>query len=789
MPNMPRIIDGPAQVARNATDVPTVCVLCTHNCSLRVDVNDNTIVAVRGDETNPNTRGYTCNKARAIANYVQHAQRIEHPLKRKPDGTFERISWDQAITEIAAKLKGIHLANAPRSIALVGIGGQGNHMAGFGSLPFMFSLNSLMFFNALGQEKTQHALVWRRLFRATPDVYLHADEEASDYMLLMGTNPLISNRGLNATEVFKKLAANPDRKLVVVDPRVSDTAKRADRHIQIKPACDVYLLMGMVATILREGLHDDAFVTRRVKDFAPLLAALSDIDPRVMAERAGVSFTDLAATAREFAQAPSACIYFDLGVEQNRHSTLVSYLINVMLLITGNAGVAKGNVFIQQFSPQMMYIQKQVKALVSGIEAIPMFLPVGILPPSVIPEEITTDHPDRIRAVFVDGSNPLVSYADTRAFREAFAKLELLVVIEPAMSETAMVADYVLPTPVGYEKWDYATFPHMEITPQLRPPVVQGPAEALPEPEIYFRLSRAMGLVSKAPSILHKLARTARHPIGAPVFIAATAVLAALRGGGLMPIAGRITNWMYETLGARLPAPALSLMWLISHGYALTRRTELNAAVPEARKLWNPFAAGELVFNKLMAHPEGVLLGQSPMEGNFERHCHHKDGKAHIYQADWLADIRELANNPPVPDTDYPFVLNGGLRTGWTANTIVRDPAWRKGKGPHCPIILNPEDAAILGIQDGDLVKLESRRGAVEGPAKLETATARGHLCIPNGFGMRFPDPVTGELKQVGIRVNELQDIQDRDPYTGCPHTKAIACRVLRIEPDQAQAA
>ena len=789
MSSIPKITTGAAKVARDAVDVPTVCVLCTHNCSLRVDVKDNTIVAVRGDEANPNTRGYTCNKARAIPNYVQHAQRLEHPLKRKPDGTFERISWDRAITEIAAKLNGIRQAHAPRSIALVGIGGQGNHMAGFGSLPFMFSLNSPMFFNALGQEKTQHALVWRRLFRATPDVYLHADENTSDYMLLMGTNPLISNRGLNATEVFKELAANPARKLVVVDPRVSDTAKRADRHIQIKPACDVYLLMGMVSIILREKLHDEAYVTQRVKDFAKLSAALSDIDPRVMAERAGVSFADVAATAREFAQAPSACIYFDLGVEQNRHSTLISYLINVMLLITGNAGVEKGNVFIQQFSPQMMYIQKQVKAFVSGIEAIPMFLPVGILPPSVIPEEITTDHPDRIRAVFVDGSNPLVSYADTRAFREAFEKLELLVVIEPAMSETAMVADYVLPTPVGYEKWDYATFPHMEITPQLRPPVVQGPAEALPEPEIYFRLSRAMGLVPKAPGILHKLARTARHPIGAPVFIAATAVLAALRGGGLMPIAGRITNWMYETLGAKLPAPALSLMWLISHGYALTRRTELNAAVPEARKLWNPFAAGELVFNKLLAHPEGVLLGQSPTEGNFERHCHHKDGKAHIFQADWLADIRDLANKPPLPNTDYPFVLNGGLRTGWTANTIVRDPAWRKGKGPHCPIILNPSDAAALGIRDGDLVKLESRRGSVEGPAKLEAATAPGHLCIPNGFGMRFPDPVTGELKQVGIRVNELQDIQDRDPYTGCPHTKAIPCRVMRIESDQAQAA
>ncbi|MBH1987763.1 MAG: molybdopterin-dependent oxidoreductase [Burkholderiales bacterium] len=279
MSRIPKIVDGPAQVAHDANDLPTVCVLCTHNCSLRVDVKDNAIVAVRGDETNPNTRGYTCNKARAIPNYVQHAQRLQYPRKRMPDGTFERISWDQAITEIAAKLNKIHKAHAPRSIALVGIGGQGNHMAGFGSLPFMFSLNSPMFFNALSQEKTQHALVWRRLYRALPDVYLHAEEETSDYMLLMGTNPLISNRGRNATEVFKELAGDSTRKLVVVDPRVSETAKRADRHIRIRPGCDVYLLMGMVSTILREKLHDEAYVNRRVKDFDKLVDGLSNIKP------------------------------------------------------------------------------------------------------------------------------------------------------------------------------------------------------------------------------------------------------------------------------------------------------------------------------------------------------------------------------------------------------------------------------------------------------------------------------------------------------------------------------
>lgn len=770
----------------NAVNVPTVCVLCSHNCGLRVNVEDNRITAVRGDTDNPNTRGYTCNKARAIPNYVQHGQRLSQPLRKRSDGRFEPISWDQAIAEIADRLNRIRARHAPRSIALAGIGGQGNHMAGMGSLPFMFSLDSPILFNALAQEKTQHAMVWRRLFRATHDVYLHADEEHSQHVLVLGTNPLISNRGLNATDLFKQLASRPDCKVVVVDPRASETARRAHRHIAIQPGRDAWFLLGMVATILQEGLQDEAYLRDHVADFAAFREALIDTDVRQMAQWSGVPFEVLQETALDFARSPSACIVYDLGIEQIPHSTLISYLINALLLITGNVGEQGGNTFLQQFGPRFFHVARQVKALESGIEAIPMLMPAGVLPPNVIPEEIQSPHPDRIRALIVDGANPLLSYADTQAFREAFQRLDLLVVIEPAMSETAQVADYVLPTPVGYEKWEYSMFPHMDITPQIRPPVVSGPEEALPEPEIYRRLIRAMGVVPKAPALLHRLARRARHPLGAPLFIGALGLLAALRGGGIAPIMGRLAWWLQDTLGAHLPSAPLALFWLMSHGYALTRRAELNEAIPQARTLRNPFAAGELVFNLLLQNPQGVLLGRRNVVGNFRRHCHHADGKARLHQPDWIADLRRLAQRAPQRDPAYPIILNGGLRTGWTANTIVRDPAWRKGKGPHCPVIVNPQDAAELGIAEGDWVRLSSRRGAVEGPVRIEAATLPGHVHIPNGFGVRFPDPQTGELRQHGINVNELLDIRDRDPYTGCPHTKHVACK---LEPLRAQQA
>src|SRR6185295_2010024 len=202
----------------DATDLPTVCVLCSHNCGVRVDVAGGRIVAVRADETNPITTGYICNKAVSIPHYVRHAERVEHPLRRRADGTFERVSWDVAIAEIGAR-------HSTRAIGLVGIGGQGNHMDAPYGLGFLRALGSRRWFNAFAQEKTQHNLLDQWMFDASPSTYLHPDVEHARFMLVLGTNPRISNRGHNPTETFKRFAEDRTRTLVVVDPRETETTR------------------------------------------------------------------------------------------------------------------------------------------------------------------------------------------------------------------------------------------------------------------------------------------------------------------------------------------------------------------------------------------------------------------------------------------------------------------------------------------------------------------------------------------------------------------------------------
>jgi anaerobic selenocysteine-containing dehydrogenase len=757
----------------DATDLPTVCVLCSHNCGLRVDVAAGRIAAVRGDESNPITKGYVCNKAFGIAHYVEHGDRVREPLRRTGDGTFEPVSWDEAIGEIARRLGDIRRRHGGRAIALVGIGGQGNHMDAPYGMGFLRGIGSRRWFNAFAQEKTQHALVDQWMFDASPATYLHADVERAQFLLVLGTNPKISNRGHNATDTFKRLAEDASRTVVVVDPRETETTRGASRHLRVRPGADAFLLLGLAAAIVREGLADEDFLRDRTLGADELRRVLAAVDVAEMASRSGVAEALVVETARGFAAAESAAIFFDLGVEQTPFSTLISYLIRVLLVLTGNVGRPGGCVFLENFLPPVLdpaRVSEPERALASGIPAIRALGNAGMFSPTLVPEEILVDHPERIRAVVVEGANPILSYSDASRWREARERLDLLVVIDPAMTETARLADFVLPTPVGYEKWETAAFPRgaPEVYIQVRPPVVAPPEHALPEPEIYVRLAEAIGLFGEPPPELHELAKDALTPEGAMAFLM-TAQGAATQGEN------QVLFWAYRTLGPRLPSPALAGIWLICHLNGLLRRESVLRTLGEEWAEASPFALGSELFRRVLAHPEGVEIARQRLETNLEDHLGFADGKIRLGVDVMLDEIRRALATEPVADPDYPLVLAAGLRTRWTANTIQRDPAWRKGRGPHCALNLSPADASALGVREGDPVTVRTRRGALTMPAQIDGKLLAGHAWMPNGFGMISAD---GHVQ--GANQNELTDVAERDPFTGIPHHRYVRCRVER---------
>ncbi|MEO2138081.1 MAG: molybdopterin-dependent oxidoreductase, partial [bacterium] len=199
----PSISSTPIEL--DGSDLATACVLCSHNCGLRVDVSDGRITDVRADETNPFTQGYICNKGVTITNYIDHPLRVEHPLRRRDDGSFEQIDWDTAITEIASRLRELRDTHGPGSLGLSGVGGQGNHMDAPYATGFLRAFGTRKWFNAYAQEKTQHHLVDSWIFDASPAAFMHADVDNTAFMVVMGTNPKISHRGHRALDTFKAL--------------------------------------------------------------------------------------------------------------------------------------------------------------------------------------------------------------------------------------------------------------------------------------------------------------------------------------------------------------------------------------------------------------------------------------------------------------------------------------------------------------------------------------------------------------------------------------------------------
>jgi len=774
-------------IALDGDDLATVCVLCSHNCGLRMDVRDGRITAIRADDRNPITQGYICNKGVTCDKYAHHEQRTEHPLRRDLDGGFERIGWDTAIDEIAAKLSSIRDRFGPRAIALCGIGGQANHMDGAYGTSFLRAIGSRRWFNAYAQEKTQHHLLDHWMFDASPALFFHPDTENVEFLLVMGTNPRISNRGHNPTETFKGLSKRGDCKVVVADPRETETTRGADVHLRVEPGGDVYLLLGMAATIVQNELYDSEFVTAKTEGFKDVRDVLSRVNVAEMAARAGLSETELRGTAEEFANASGSGIFFDLGLEMTPFSTLLSYLIRLNLAMTGNVGRAGGQIFLEGFTPPSLSEgrnREPERALASGIQAIRALGNFEMFSPSLLPEEVMVDHPERIRALIVEASNPLLSFSDTQAWLEAFAELDLLVVIEPAMTETARRADYVLPVPCGYEKWEIALFPkrHPQIDVQLRPPILPAPADTLPEPEIYARLVESMHVLDPLPDDLAEAGREPGAEARAAFLMLAMSRLADPAARGING-ESQLLFWAYRAIGHHFESPALVAVWAQCQTNVMERLDSvLRSLGPEwAEK--SPLEIGEEMFARIIAHPEGVEVARVADDVGLEDYVGYADKKVRLAPGPMIAEMeRAIATDHKEVDPDYPFVMAAGLRTRWTANTIQRDPSWRKGNGPHCALNVSVEDAERLGLGKGDRVRVETRRGSLELPAAIDKKLRAGHVWMPNGFGVQFAKTLETPTQIQGANCNQLTDVADRDPITGCPHHRYVRVKLTRLE-------
>ena len=408
------------------TPSTTACILCSQNCGILVEQDEQgKFGKIIGDPEHPVSEGYLCQKATRL-NYYQEQERLTSPLRKKADGSFEEISWDIAIQEIAQKLVHIRNTHGGTSIAFAGGGGQGNHLGGvYGAM--------------------------LRLACETPYVYT-----ALAHVYFLGTNPVQSHGIPKARPTVNEIARNPEKTLVVIDVRRTETAKKADIFLQVKLGKDAYLLAAILGHIVQNGLEDQEFKAKHTVGFDQIKPHLMQVPIAEYAAVCGVDEAAIVAVAKGIAAAKTFALRSDLGIEQSHNSTLNAYLARLLFLVTGNFGKEGTNCLHTMFFPLVGHSKSPeeggIITQVTGMRGIGK-----LFPPNILPLEINTDHPKRLRALIVDSANPVANYADAKAQRAAIEQLELSVVVDVAMTETARAAQYVLPARNQFEKIE-ATF-------------------------------------------------------------------------------------------------------------------------------------------------------------------------------------------------------------------------------------------------------------------------------------------------------------------------------------------
>src|SRR5664280_355939 len=735
----------------------TGCVLCAQNCGLEVEVENNRIVKVKPDKSNVKSEGYFCRKGMNIAYHQHNADRLKYPLKRLGE-SFERISWDQAIDEIASKLKSIVGQYGPRSFAYMGGGGQGCHLEAAFGLRLMRGLGSQYQYSALAQEFAGAFWVCGRTHGRQ---YLHDQPDVSntDVLLVLGWNGMHSHQIPQAPRQLQRLAKDPDKMLIVGDPRLSETAKIADIHLPIRPGTDALLLKAMISIILKEGWENKAYLENHTSGFEQVKSLFQDFDVRAAIKTCGLDFDQVREVSRLYTTRKSSLRY-DLGIFMGRHSGLNSYLIVILQAICGRLCAEGGNVINGHMMPMGPHTDERNPKIWRTV-ATNSFPVCGSFPPNVMPEEILSNHPERLRSVIVTNANPLRSYADTTEYENAFRSLDLLVTAELAMTETAALSHYVLPSRTGYESWDSTFFPmtYPGIHFQMRRPIIEPDGEQLELGEIHLRIADKLGLIPPIPESLYKAAYESHAAFANALMEYAMTEPKALKA---MPFI------LGKTLGKAMGSVHLAALWGMLQ--VAPKSFQENAA----RTGFKPGPTlGEEIFQQIIDHPEGIWVGKIDPENNFAE-IKTEDKKINLHMPELLDELKALdATNEEaalIMGSKFPLILMAGRHMSTNANTLMRDPAWNEGKRV-CTLTMHPNDAASLKLIDGQQVRVITEAGSEEIELEVTETAHIGHVVIPHGFGLVYNG------RKYGANVNRLTKNTHRDQF-GTPIHRYVHCRV-----------
>jgi anaerobic selenocysteine-containing dehydrogenase len=712
--------------------VKTFCRNCSALCSMEIDVEDGRMVRARPDGSVSPYGAYLCPKGLASVDFHNGAEgRLLHSLKRQAGGAFAPIEAEAAVDEIGASLKALYETHGPRSIAVYhGTGAYRCVLGGLMERAWVAALGTPNFFSSMTIDQSAKWVTMARMGVMASGRHNFRD---ADLALLAGGNPVVTHQGAPFAVVetgaparaFEAAKARGCR-IVIVDPRRTETARFADLFIQPLPGHDTELFAAIAHVMLRDGLSKQDFVSRWCVGLDELRAALASFTPELAAARAQVPVEQIELAARWLGEAQRPVVGSGTGPSMASHSNTADHMIEVVNVLAG--GYRRAGDRIR--NPGVLKVKDAIEMAVSptrSFEQAPKCvsedtgLLVGEFPTALIPREIAADSPDRIRALICFGGDPLKAMGDPAFAAAGFEKLDLLVSLDCRMNATAAMADYVIATSQPFERHEI-TVPGDSAYPepfvQYTAPVVDKPAGVIDDWEFFWGVAARMGV----------------------------------------PLTFKYWNYglRFQDIPEGLP---LSLI-----------------DKPDPEDLCRYLARDSLVpFDEIRASPSGVRPQSQP---RFVKPAPpDASGRLELCPPDVAAELAEVARGEPLDGFAYRLTCRRVLHA---LNSAYIDSTGARRRYPVNFAHMNPEDMAAEGIADGDTIEIASEFGSIRTLAKGEARLRRGVLSMTHMFGplVGGGDPVGEGGANVGQLTSLTRQVQ---PINFMPRFSAVPVEVRAV--------
>ncbi|MFH9250180.1 molybdopterin oxidoreductase family protein [Streptomyces lydicus] len=719
-----------------------ICPLCEATCGLTVTVDGDRITAARGDRDDVFSKGFVCPKGVSFGELDADPDRLTRPLVRR-DGVLTEATWDEAFAAVQAGLRPVVEAHGPDAVAVV-LGNPNVHTVAGALYPpvLLAGLRSRSVFTASTVDQMPKH-VSSGLLYGDPLAIPVPDLDRTDHLLIIGANPMDSNGSLCTAPDFPgRIRALRRRggRLTVIDPRRTRTAKLADEHLAIRPGTDALLLFAMVHVLFEEGLVDLGERAAHVVQADEVERLAAGFTPEAVAGPCDLPAASVRRLARELAAADSAAVYGRIGASTVEFGTLTSWLVDVLAVLTGNLDRPGGLMFPlsatgaapRPAGPGRGFALGRWRSRVSGHPEAKSELPIAALA-----EEIDTPGEGRVRAAVAIAANPVLSVPDGDRLDAALASLDFMVSVDPYLNETSRHADVVLPPPPPSRgaHFDYA-FNALAVRNQVRYtrpvlPLAEGQPD---ECAIQARLILCLGGQDGADPAL----------VDAMVI---DTVLGKAVADPHSPVHGRQPDELAAQLTGRDGAERRLDMMLRLGPYG-----EGFGADPEGLSL-----------ARLLDHPHGIDLG--PLTPRIPALLRTPSGAVELCPAPIAAEAERLRGRlGAVPDG----LLLVGRRHLRSNNSWLHNVPALMGGSNRCTLHVHPEDAARLGLTDGEPARLKGDGGEVEVPVEITDTVRPGVVSLPHGWGHDRPGTRLGvAAADPGVNVNQLNAGRLLDPLSG----------------------